>query len=237
MTTPPGRILVAGAACVFLQATPAWLLASQSGDRVMTTPLAASLEGPLGLAGRQLLSATAPPFVAYVLSTSALCPMLLLLLWETHASAWPSLPRASRPARVQITWAVAHAVGLCGLVALLLLRAPSVQDVAGWSLRIGLWAASASITWLAALSVLSTMVQRTWLRILAWFAFAFVLLLCDTLWRAQPAPLLPPSVVRNLLAGERAGALVASCLWAAFALAFSGWVRRREGNATDGVAG
>jgi len=138
---------------------------------------------------------------------------------------------------VQITWAVAHAVGLCGLVALLLLRAPSVQDVAGWSLRVGLWAASASITWLAALSVLSTMVQRTWLRILAWFAFAFVLLLCDTLWRAQPAPLLPPSVVRNLLAGERAGALVASCLWAAFALAISGWVRRREGNATDGVAG
>lgn len=225
MKIPSTRILLAGVACLFFQASPAWLLAARSGDHVMTAQVAASLEGPLGLPGRQLLSATSPPLVAFVLSTSALCPFLLLLLWEMLASPWANLPRASRAVRVQISWAVLQALGLSVLFLVLSLRAPGAQDIGGWSLRIAFWSVGASIAWIACLSILAHLVRRVWLRVLAWLALVFCLLLMDTLWRTQPAPLLPPIITRDLLAGARGWAVCASLLWIALAAAVSNRAR------------
>lgn len=193
----------------------------------MTARVAASLEGPLGLAGRQLLGATAPPLVAFVLSTAALYPFLLLLLWETLASPWARLPRASRAVRVQISWAVLQGIGLSVLFLLLWARAPGAQDIGGWSLRIAFWSVGASVGWIACLSILACLVQRVWARVLAWLALVFCVLLIDTLWRVQPAPLLPPSITRELLAGARGWAICSSLLWAALAGAAAKWARAR----------
>lgn len=231
---PPRTTVLAAAICLLFQATPAWLIAWRSGDAAMPARVAVSLEGPLGLSGRQLLSATPQPFVAFVLSTTALIPFLLLLLWETSSEPWPARPAVPRPARTWTTWAALQLISVSVLALLLCVRAPHAQDITGWSLRIGGWAAASGVIWTAALSLLARFIRRRFWRVVAWLCLTFSLLVVDTLWTTQPAPLLPPAVTRSLLSGSRALACCVALCWVAIAWAASRRVKAAPSGETSG---